>query len=356
MASDEAAARRPRLLAPPPRGPLAPRERPTIAVVIAYYNCAELISEAVASALSQTLPPDEIVICDDGSSDDLARALGDLRQRVLVVRKPNGGPASALNAAIAEAGSEFVAQLDSDDVFLPGRIQAISDAIVARPDVDVVATDALTEPAGRPALRYGLTNPFEVASQRREILRRCFFAWPAIRRSRLRKVGGFDERFFHASDWECFIRLILSGSLVALVDEPLYRWRLTTGSVTASAARTAAEDVALLEHTLATQPLSPEERAVVEEGVAAARQRALLLAAKEALADRSPDVRRRSLDVATGAGFALPTRLKALLAAAWPGLAGRLTMGRFEEGSIERRFGADWAGSRRGGWAEGPTP
>jgi hypothetical protein len=315
------------------------RARPTISVVIAYYNRADVVSDAVRSALDQTLPADEIVICDDGSQDDLLRALGPLREHVVIETQENGGPAAALNTAIAKAVGEFVVQLDSDDVFLPGRIEAISDAIVARPDVDVVATDALIEYAGEPFARYGATNPFAVDDQRLEILQRCFFAWPAIRRSRFLEVGGFDGRFFHASDWEGFIRLILSGCIVALVDEPLYVWRLTSGSVSSSGAKSAAEEVTLLTHTRETQELSPKERTAIDEAIQETRLRGLMLDAKEALSDDRPDARRRALDLLLASGAALPTRAKAGLTAVSPRLARRLVARRFGEGSLERRFG-----------------
>ena len=78
------------------------------------------------SALDQTLKPEEIVICDDGSPDDLEGALGPLRRAVNIVRKENGGFASAMNFAVAAAKGEFVVQLDSDDLFQPRRLEAIA--------------------------------------------------------------------------------------------------------------------------------------------------------------------------------------------------------------------------------------
>src|SRR6185437_7345211 len=174
-----------RLLAPEPAGPLVRRERPTLSVVIPYYRRADVIAEAVRSALHQTLPPYEVVICDDGSPDDLDGALGPMRDRVTVVRRRNGGAAAALNTAASVATGEYVVQLDSDDVFLPRRLEAISDAVVVRPDLDVVATDALIEEDGEVLWRFRDAVPFAVDDQRRAVLRHCFFAWPAMRRSRL---------------------------------------------------------------------------------------------------------------------------------------------------------------------------
>jgi Glycosyl transferase family 2 len=339
-AEDGSGTTRPRLLAPETQGPLVARPRPTISVIMPYYRGADVIAEAVESVLDQTLPPDEIVICDDGSPDDLHVALGSLSRKVTIVRKANGGPASAMNEAARRANGEYVLQLDQDDAFLRTRVEAVSDAVVARPDADIVATDAIVEYGDEPIRRYSAANPFESNEQRVEILRRCFFAWPAIRRSRLLEVGGFSEAFFHAYDWECFIRLILGGAVVACVDEPLYRWRLSPGSITSSGAQNAEEEIRLLEGILESQALTAAERAAAEEAMFSTRQRALLLEAKEAVTDGRPDARRRSLAVVTGPGFPWRTRLKAAVAAVWPGLVRGPMVGRFGEGSIQRRFGA----------------
>lgn len=327
-----------RLLAPEPAGPLVRRERPTLSVVIPYYRRADVIAEAVRSALRQTLPPYEVVICDDGSPDDLDGALGPLRDRVTVVRRRNGGAAAALNTAASVATGEFVVQLDSDDVFLPRRLEAISDAVVVRPDLDVVATDALIEEDGEVLWRFRDAVPFAVDDQRRAVLRHCFFAWPAMRRSRLLAVGGFDERYRATSDWAGFIRLVLDGALVGMVDEPLYRWRLGAGSISADGAYNAEEEIRLLRQVGDDYALDPVERRTIDEAVDGMRRRATLLRAKEAVADGG-DARRRSLAVAFGPGFSPRTRAKAAVAVAAPGLARRTLAGRFAAGTAQRRFG-----------------
>lgn len=327
-----------RLLAPVPAGPLAERGRPRLSVVIPYYRRADVIAEAVRSALEQSEPPYEIVICDDGSPDDLDGALGDLRDHVTVVRRRNGGAAAALNTAVAVATGEFVVQLDSDDVFLPRRLEAISDAIVARPDLDVVATDAFIEQDDEILWRFLEAVPFAVESQRRAVLRDCFFAWPAMRRTRFLAVGGYDVRYRATSDWAGFIRLVLDGAVVGMVDEPLYRWRLGAGSISAEGAFNAEEEIRLLTQVAATHDLAPEERRTIDEAIAGMQRRARLLRAKEAVADGG-DARRRSLAVALGPGFAPRTRVKAALAVASPGLARRSLAGRFADGTLQRRFG-----------------
>src|SRR5947209_5639345 len=79
---------------------------PRLSVMITYYKGEDVVGDAVRSALAQTVPPYEIVICDDGSPDDLDAGLGDLREHVKIVRKENGGTGSALNAAARAASGD----------------------------------------------------------------------------------------------------------------------------------------------------------------------------------------------------------------------------------------------------------
>jgi len=280
-----------------------------------------VIREAIASALDQTLPPDEIVICDDGSPDDLEAALGSLLPQVRIVRKENGGVASAMNAAARAARGEFVVQLDQDDIFEPKRLEAIVTVAVSRPDVDIIATDALVEYDGKPLTRFGEKFPFEANSQRTAILWRCFFAWPAIRRKLLLAVGGYDESFTTAYDLDCFIRLIYGGAKAAVIDEPLYRWRLSSGSLSSDGSKNAKAHLRALEKILASDCLDAEERQVAELAMASQRNTIVRMDARLALEERRPHARRLSLRLVFGRNLSAGTRVKATLAVVSPTLA-----------------------------------
>jgi hypothetical protein len=295
---------------------------PTLSVVIPYFRGSDTIRAAVESVLAQSVRAFEIVICDDGSPDDLESALGQLIDEVLIVRKPNGGIASAMNATTDAASGELLVQLDQDDAFLPRRLQAIAEAAVAHPDADVIATDAVVEYGGEPVVRLGAVHPFQERDQRRAIINSCFFLWPAIRRSRLLAVGGYDESFSVMQDWECFIRLLLDGARVAYVDEPLYRWRLTPGSRSSSDGIANGEAlVRMMEKTLARADLSAAEREEAERALASHRRRLALERSQHAIETGSPTARRKSIALVTGEGFPTSTRAKAAVAALSPRLA-----------------------------------
>ena len=145
-------------------------EPPRLSVMITYYKGEDMVADAVRSALAQTVPPHEIVICDDGSPDDLDAGLGELREHVKIVRKENGGTGSALNAAAGAASGDYVVQLDVDDVFEPRRLEAISAVLTQRPDVDMLGTDAVIEYEGAALCELSEIDPFPETDEREGML------------------------------------------------------------------------------------------------------------------------------------------------------------------------------------------
>ncbi len=96
---------------------------PSISVVIPTYNRAALLPRAIASALEQTYSPCEVIVVDDGSSDDTPQRCGEWGDRIRYLRIPNGGVAAARNAGIAEARGDWIALLDSDDWWEPAKLE-----------------------------------------------------------------------------------------------------------------------------------------------------------------------------------------------------------------------------------------
>ena len=123
-----------KVIAPESAAPIEAGHRPTFSVLIPAFQAADTIAEAIESALSQITPPLDVIVCDDGSTDDLASAIAPYRDRIEFIRKEHGGGASALNGAAASARGDFVAILDADDVYAPERLDALGDLAAARPD------------------------------------------------------------------------------------------------------------------------------------------------------------------------------------------------------------------------------
>src|SRR3974390_557287 len=108
---------------------------PFITVVITSYNYGRFIGESIESVLSQDYPAErrEIVVVDDGSTDDTADRVRQYGSKVRYFQKPNGGQASALNLGFAEARGEIISLLDADDLFLPGKLTRVAGAFQKNP-------------------------------------------------------------------------------------------------------------------------------------------------------------------------------------------------------------------------------
>jgi glycosyltransferase involved in cell wall biosynthesis len=315
--------------APPPDGPAHPGPPPTLSVIIAVYQGADFIGEAVASALEQTAPAIEVIVCDDGSTDDVEGALEPYMDRIRFVKhEENRGQSAALNEGLRIASGDFVSLLDADDVYMPERNDEILRAAAARPDLDVLTTNCHMEFEGR-VVGDGTENwRFDVADQRRAILDRCFvFPLAVIRRSRLVEIGGYDESL-RENDWDCWIRLIFTGSRVGRVNRPLARYRLREESLSHDTLRTVRGVIKLLEKAGRTLEMSADERAVLERSLDEARRKAEIQDAQQTLLERHPESRRRSLAVVMGRGHPLSTRLKGAFAAAAPRTARRMLLAR----------------------------
>jgi GT2 family glycosyltransferase len=297
---------------------------PTFSVVIAAYQAAGTIGEAVDSALSQTHAPAEVIVSDDGSTDGLAESLRPYRDRVELLRNNHAGPSAARNAAVAAASADFVAILDADDTFEPKRLAALAELSRTRPDLDILATDAILEREGKEVGRFYRPDfTFPEQRQRLEILRRCFLCAPAIRRSRLVAIGGFDDSFLRAEDWDCWLRAILAGARAGLVATPLLRYRLGDASLTADRLPSLRARVSVLQKAARREDLSPAERRHLERALD--RRRWDLTAAElgQGIAPKDPHARRAAFAVVRRHDLPSGSWLKAAAFAVSPGLARR---------------------------------
>ena len=327
------------LLAPEPAEPVASGLVPTFSILIPAYQAAGVVGEALASVFAQTVPPHEVIVCDDASTDDLDAAVAPFRNRiVLVSRATNGGEAAAKNDGARAASGDFVAILDADDVYLPTRLAALGELAATRPDLDILTTDAYLERAGERLRRcYEDDWPFETVDQRRGILERNFvFGLAAVRRERLLAVGGFDETIRWTTDWDCWIRMIFDGSRVGAVAEPLALYRVHDTSLSAARANHVRGRLQTLHKAAANQRLTPDERETVSATIAAQERELALLELRGALLTRQRDLRRRLLSLASRRDIPLKTRAKAAAAVTAPGLAARI---------FRRREAGVWTGA-----------
>lgn len=113
---------------------------PLTTVLIDTYNYGRFIERAIDSVLSQDFPAEklEIIVVDDGSTDDTAERVRKYGSRIKFLQKQNGGQASAFNAGFAHARGEYIFLLDADDIFLPGKLRRVCEAFQSHPDIGMV--------------------------------------------------------------------------------------------------------------------------------------------------------------------------------------------------------------------------
>ncbi|MCW2778782.1 MAG: glycosyl transferase group 1, partial [Frankiales bacterium] len=305
-----------RWLVPPARSPVAPASGPpSFTVVVAAHQAQDTVAAAVLSALRQTLPPHEVVVCDDGSTDrtpDVLAALAAEHPRLVVLTQPNAGASAARNAAVARATGDLVVVLDADDVWDPRRLEELAALAVARPDLDVLTTDAwfVVDGVRRPRTFYD-DVVFPVHDQRRALLEsNPVLGHAAVRRHRWREVGGADPALAVGEDWDLWLRLVLSGSLVGCVREPLVEYRLRADSLSGDRVTSLKSRVTVLQRAAARADLLPDERPVLEASLRRHALRAERAALERALAE-GDGARGAARSLLAVPAVPVPTRLRA---------------------------------------------
>jgi glycosyltransferase involved in cell wall biosynthesis len=202
----------------------------SISVIVPVHNGARFVSEALGSVKSQTLPVDEIIVVDDGSSDGSADVVTSDHPDVLLIAQPRGGPAAARNVGARRARGEALAFLDHDDLWPPDRNAALFQAWRAHPEADVVCGSIrlLFEPGAGddPRLRRaeGGHAPFLVGAL-------------LIRRSLWLALGGMHSARDYAEDLDLHLRLREAGAKLLSVDADALIYRIHGANQSRAAAR-----------------------------------------------------------------------------------------------------------------------
>jgi glycosyltransferase involved in cell wall biosynthesis len=186
---------------------------PKVSVIIPTYNCERYIAKAVESVLQQQDCSYEIIIIDDGSTDNTKEILAPLSNFVRYIRQENRGVAVARNHGIAEAKGDFIAFLDADDYFLPGKLAAQAAIFAKRPNLGIVHSG--WERVDNQGKKLVEIRPWENVPQ---LDLENWLRWKPVlpsammfRREWLEYVGGFDSRFPPAEDTDLVLRLALKG-------------------------------------------------------------------------------------------------------------------------------------------------
>jgi len=235
---------------------------PQVSVVIPTYNRATLIGETLDSVLAQTYCDFEIIVVDDGSTDNTSAIINTgYKDLVRYIRQENAGQATARNTGIRIANGTYIAFLDDDDLWLPHKLARQMPLFESNPATVWVYCDAqvFDDITGQPLHNFSQINPPHVGQVASHLLQRDFIASPTpiIRRDIFEKVGYFDEsdQLRRREDWEMWLRLAVTCA-VDYVPEVLARYRVHSGRVaqTESPYEVHQSRVAVIERAVAFAP------------------------------------------------------------------------------------------------------
>ncbi|MEZ5967112.1 MAG: glycosyltransferase family A protein [Planctomycetota bacterium] len=210
---------------------------PLITVVIPCFNHGRFVAEALASVRDQTWPAWEVVVIDDGSTDDsaarieaLLRELGDPRARLL--RQDNRGLPSARNAGIAAGSGEFFVPLDADDRLRPRMLEACVAPLLRQPGLGFAYGHMQTFGEAERVVRYPPYNMHRLLDENQVTVS------AVVRTAAWRAVGGYKAAMVHgAEDWEFWISCAECGWHGVRVDELVFEYRRQGPSMWTQTAR-----------------------------------------------------------------------------------------------------------------------
>jgi len=201
-----------------------------VTVVIPTYNSGRFVADAIESVLHQTHAPTQIIVVNDGSTDDTNQRLIPFGDRITVINQANQGAAPARNAALRMATGEFIAFLDADDVFHPRKLELQLAVLRRRPEIKMLGTRCYDYPCQALPDMSADARVEEVPLDR--LLVRNYFTASSIivRREIVQRLGGFDTTIPNVEDFDLWQRVAQVGA-VANLDLPLTGYRAVAGSI-----------------------------------------------------------------------------------------------------------------------------
>ncbi len=244
----------------------------SISVIVPVFNGAPYIRQALNSILRQTFSPCEVLVVDDGSTDETPSILRDFGNLITVLTQTNRGLPAARNRALDVAHGEYIAFLDADDLWSPTFLATVVEAITAQPPtvVGICTGWMYTDRDGNPLphTRRHSDRPVDVYT----LLQGGQFPVHATltRKTAIDQAGRFDEAQRALEDWDLWLRLTVSGSTFATVQQHLALYRLHGESMSGDPDRMRQGRLRALEKLFGRPDLAPELRSLEPQARAAA--------------------------------------------------------------------------------------
>lgn len=213
---------------------------PTVSIVICTYNAAPYLAETLESVLAQTYQDYEIIVVNDGSTDNTDQVITPYLDRLTYLKQPNSGPGAARNTAFRHARGRYIALLDSDDQWLPHYLATMLARLQSEPEIDVLYPNAILFGVARweGKLFQDLCPSSEPVTLEKFLTRECnVFISALFKREILEEVGWFDESLRGSEDFDLWLRMLQHGYRFSFLREPLARYRKRADSLSSSSTR-----------------------------------------------------------------------------------------------------------------------
>jgi len=218
------------------------RSTALVSVIIPTYNRAAFLAEAVGSVLRQAYRPLEVIIVDDGSTDETAHVVAQFGSQVRYQYQPNRGPAAARNHGLRLAGGELIGFLDSDDWWPDDALDLQLDLLSKNPSVEIVSGHAVQVRREPGAPEIEVISPPQFTMN---------LSCTLFRRSAFDRTGGFDEKLWHCDDWDLFMRVRELGLPMLIHDSVVHFYRRHESNITNQRSVSQQYQVKMLRQSLA---------------------------------------------------------------------------------------------------------
>ncbi len=204
----------------------------TVSVIIPTYNCATWLAECLQSVLDQSRPPDEIIVIDDGSSDDTEPVIDRFKSEIIFIRQENQGQSVARNNGVAISSGKWLAFMDADDIWFPHKLEKQLDYLKQNPHFSMVASD-MTEGVNLDSETTSLFSKFADIHEGKIFRRllRSSYIFPStvvIRKSVYDKFGGFDPSLQMMEDLDLFMKVARDYEIGIIQERHAFRRRHLT--------------------------------------------------------------------------------------------------------------------------------
>lgn len=252
------------------------QKKPLVSVIIPVYNGEKFIAECLESVYAQTWHPLEVIIVDDGSTDNSLAIVEQLPGEKRIICQNNLDVSAARNTGVRQSNGDFIAFLDQDDVWLPDKLNKQMDIFKQYPEIDLVFTDLIkfyesgkehhARDKHKLALKLNHNNLFSTLIRKNLLMP----SEVVVKKASFNIAGGFDENFRTCGDYEMWLRMAGLGMKFHYIPEVLLKYRQHGSNAAKNTEIMFQDRINAVTKIFSFPELRPEHRKLERTGLAAA--------------------------------------------------------------------------------------